>query len=1124
MCKMKPKIPATLSLLSICLYLLPAVGLTGLASAQSLEERLMAEKPAALAAEARRNGDPLRGATIFYGQAMACSTCHGVGDRPATLGPDLARMDPATSDAALVEAILEPSKTIAKGYAIVSIETTKGEQISGTLVEDSPEHLVLRDAAQQGRLRTLRLPDIKRRQDVKVSTMPAGQVNQLAGRPQFLDLVSYLINLREGGLKRARELQPPPDPLAKTFPDIPLPWRPVVQRGEVEVPGNTKYPRAVAMGFAGGTVLFDADRLGTVAVWFDGFVKSSPQNYFGLYWKGVGSPAEWTAGEDHPLRFQLSDGGAWQAFEPPTTSDPNTGTRFEGFQVGPSTIRLKYQVLVGQTRIRITEDVRAERRSEWSGFSRAFNFAGLPAGARVSLALPAGEAARGYAQDGMKRPTAGALEVTPLVAWQTGDVTRVVRGDGASGAAWQADDHPGRPEWQLVSAAASGNTPTVLRLDAWKYTGGNTEVTAAERASLVQFPPELDRSFEKPRQAAAPLPTAEPTAVREKPVAPSVNRPAVNPQENIDEFPSVQARYLRFVVSRVSGNAEPGIDELEVYGKDPKLNLALAGKASASSVIPGYPIHQIPHLNDGKFGNAHSWISHEGNGGWAQIEFPEPTEVNKIVWARDRTGVCKDRLAVAYRIEVSDDGKKWSVVGDESGREASSGMATPIRRAASPGYVIEALPAPFPGCRPSDIAFDENGTMYAIAMTKGQIWRTRTPPVGHPDQVKWQRFATGLYHPIGLAVVEGRLYVAQKQEITELIDRDGDGVVDEYRTVATGWGLSTGWHEYCFGLAVDPEKNLWFALNTGFFWTNPGYVNPGRWRGSVMRVAYGTEKLEEVAKGCRVPNGIAQGPDGNIFFTDNQGDWIQACKLAHVVPGRFYGHPETKPDALPKDVYPDGRSAIWLPYDRSRSTAAPVHDSTKGGFGPFANQMFLGDVGYGANPGILRVALEKVNGEYQGACFRFVDGQPQGCERMTFGPDNQLYMASLTSGLTRMAFEGPTPLAIHSVHIRPRGAGFVVQLTKPLAADALLAATQFRVKRYHYLYTGNYGSPQADEQIVPVKSVQLSPDRTAITLSLPVETYPIGMVYEINLGDLTGTEGDRLLHNEAWYTVNQIPK
>ena len=171
----------------------------------------------------------------------------------------------------------------------------------------------------------------------------------------------------------------------------------------------------------------------------------------------------------------------------------------------------------------------------------------------------------------------------------------------------------------------------------------------------------------------------------------------------------------------------------------------------------------------------------------------------------------------------------------------------------------------------------------------------------------------------------------------------------------------------------------------------------------------------------------------------------------------------------------------------------------------------------------MRIALEKVDGEYQGACFRFVDGQPHGCERMRFGPDHQLYQASLSTGLTRMAFVGPMPLSIHSLRIRPRGQGFVVKLTRPLANDTPLDAARIRVKRYHYLYTGNYGSPQADEQLIGVRSVVLSADRTEISLTFPVETYPIGMVYHIQLGPLTADDGQRLVHNEAWYTVHRIP-
>jgi len=1087
--------------------------------ARALEERLLAEPRDSLAAAARREGDATRGAATFYGRVMACSTCHSVGDRPDAIGPDLARMDKRTADAALVEAILEPSKTIAAGYATVSIETADGQILSGLPVEETAEHLVLRDAAEPEKLITLKKQEIADRQPTTQSAMPSGQVNQLADRGQFLDLVRYLIELRDGGIERARQLQPPPDLTALKVPDDPLPWQPVVQRGEVAVDGQARYPRGVALGFAGGTVLFDADQLGTPAMWSEGFVRSSPQNYFGLYWHRQGSAAEKFSLDPHPLRFKLPGQESWQAFEPPPKSDPNVGSRFEGYQIGRTAVRLRYRVLVGQTRVSVIEDVRGEGRPGWQGFARRFQFYGLPAGGQAALSLPAGEQFQPYSGRGEKVSDTAQVGQAPLIAFRSGGTHWAARQDVPAGGAWQADDHQGKAGWRLVSTPAKDREPVVLRLDLWKYCGRSAAPSREELALLETNPPVIEDAFDGPRKPLTPAPLAE-AAESESQIT---QRPAVSPRENIDEFPPAKGRFLRFVIARTNDNTAPGLDELEVYGADPKVNLALTGKASASSVISGYPIHQIHHLNDGQLGNFKSWISAEAGRGWAQIEFPQPVEMCRIVWARDRTGECKDRLAVAYRIEVSDDGQKWRKVGDERGRTSHPGTAVTIRRDASPGYVMEAIPAPFPGCRPSDIAFADDGTMYVIAMTEGQIWRTRIPPAGQPQRVRWQRFATGLFHPIGLAIVNGRIYVAQKPEITELIDRDGDGVADHYRTVATGWGLSTGWHEYTFGLAVDPQKNLWFALNTGTFNPANDFVRPGRWRGSIIRVSQGAERLEEMATGCRVPNGITQGANGDLFFTDNQGDYIPVCKVAPIVPGRFYGHMEDRSVELPPGKYPSGLAAVWLPYHIIRSASGPVHDATQGKFGPFADQLFVGDAGYGANGNVMRVALEKVDGEYQGACFRFINGQPLGCERMRFGPDQSLYMASLTSGLTRMKFDGTTPLAIRSLNIRPRGQGFVVNLTRPLAADTQLSPSGIRVKRYHYMYWRTYGSPPKDQKDVPVEKAELSPDRTAITLTFPVETHPLGMVYEINVGKLVGMDGEALLHNDAWYTVQKIP-
>ena len=155
--------------------------------------------------------------------------------------------------------------------------------------------------------------------------------------------------------------------------------------------------------------------------------------------------------------------------------------------------------------------------------------------------------------------------------------------------------------------------------------------------------------------------------------------PPVSFARNEDAFPAVMARFLRFEIKATTA-AQPCLDELEVYGSNPKLNLALASsgaKATASSLLPGYPIHQIQHLNDGQTGNSWSWISNEPGKGWAQIEFPRPTEISRIVWSRDRSGTLQDRLATDYAVAVSGDGQAWTTVSSSQRRQPFQGGNSP---------------------------------------------------------------------------------------------------------------------------------------------------------------------------------------------------------------------------------------------------------------------------------------------------------------------------------------------------------------------------------------------------------------------------------------------------------------
>jgi hypothetical protein len=127
-------------------------------------------------------------------------------------------------------------------------------------------------------------------------------------------------------------------------------------------------------------------------------------------------------------------------------------------------------------------------------------------------------------------------------------------------------------------------------------------------------------------------------------------------------FPAAQARFIRFVI-HASAGGQPCIDELEVYGPDGKRNLALAkdgAKPSASSCLEGNPLHQIAHLNEGQYGNGHSWIAATDGEEWAQIELPQVSEVASVVFSRDRQGQFSDRVPVLFDVQLSLDGRKWT--------------------------------------------------------------------------------------------------------------------------------------------------------------------------------------------------------------------------------------------------------------------------------------------------------------------------------------------------------------------------------------------------------------------------------------------------------------------------------
>ncbi len=174
----------------------------------SLQEQLVAEGAESIVRAAMERGDARRGAIDFHRPNMACGRCHVVGDEEDPLGPDLTELPEDATRAQLVESVLEPSKTIRSGYEPVTVVLRDGRTLTGFIAQEGPDAVVLRDTASDGAKVRIASGDVAAREKGTMSIMPAGQVSQLASRQHFLDLVRYVIEIREGGARRARELQP----------------------------------------------------------------------------------------------------------------------------------------------------------------------------------------------------------------------------------------------------------------------------------------------------------------------------------------------------------------------------------------------------------------------------------------------------------------------------------------------------------------------------------------------------------------------------------------------------------------------------------------------------------------------------------------------------------------------------------------------------------------------------------------------------------------------------------------------------------------------------------------------------------------------------------------------------
>lgn len=456
----------------------------------------------------------------------------------------------------------------------------------------------------------------------------------------------------------------------------------------------------------------------------------------------------------------------------------------------------------------------------------------------------------------------------------------------------------------------------------------------------------------------------------------------------------------------------------------------------------------------------------------------------------------------------------------------------------------------------SGIAILDDGRV-AVSIRKGEVWILDHVYDEDPARVTFHQFASALHEPLGLLKWHDSLVTVQRTEMTRMVDIDGDEVADLYETLATGWGVSGNYHEYAYGPQADRDGNLWLTLNIGMGLqgdqqsrcvTDPVLkVSQPLWRGWAMK-REPDGHLRPVCAGMRSPSGIGANAEGDLFYTDQQGNWVATNSLHHLREGVFFHHPESLasmtqpgstiegveniPDGLP---YPDALKqfsamrppAVWFPYKKAGQSATDILlDESGGKFGPFTGQLFIGEFTQAA---MNRVFLEKVAGEYQGACFPFRRGFASAVLRMAQGTDGSLFvgmtnrgwssLGTASYGLQRLVWTGMIPFEILEMRAKPDG--FELQFTRPVDPIAASNPDSYRMSSYTYLYQSDYGSDE-------ILTKELTIDRAIVAEDgLSVRLYTHGLrryfVHELDASGVLDIDGQPLLHANAYYTLNAIP-
>ena len=420
--------------------------------------------------------------------------------------------------------------------------------------------------------------------------------------------------------------------------------------------------------------------------------------------------------------------------------------------------------------------------------------------------------------------------------------------------------------------------------------------------------------------------------------------------------------------------------------------------------------------------------------------------------------------------------------------------------------------------------FFSDGSGAAISTWSGDVW-TVSGLDEDLDHLVWQRVATGLNQPLGLKIVDDQIYVVGRDQITRLVDLNGDGETDFYQNFNNDTYNTEHFHEPCMDLQIDATGNFYYmkAARHALRATHPHH-------GTLIRVSPNGHTSEVVAYGFRASNGLGIEPGPVLYGTDQEGHWMPANRLNRIKPGEFHGNVWgwTPDNTLEKYVPP----LCWLHPEVDRSPAEPLWIPS-GFWGTLEDSLL--HLSYG-NGKIFSVLQQQVGDTFQAAVTELGIRIPTGTMRGRFNSkDGHLYVCGLVGWSSDQLQEGGF------YRVRQTGApiraprafqvvedGMVLTFATPLDADSATDPDNWRLQAWNYRWSEEYGSPaytrsgEEGRDKLTIQQVMLSKEGKAVFLQIP-DIMPTMQFHLIIRGFFSdGTSLENYLHGTI-HVVENIP-